>query len=145
MNYYTLEGHLETLCGEQPEYANLRATWQLNKRSCSDVLKSVVIHYPHFSIHDISHAETVVARIEMLLGDRIKTLSPTDTWLLLHASYAHDLGMILRWKQIESAWKEPEFEAFLSSFGNSSDPELRDAIAFIQNPENITSCSSWPL
>ncbi len=102
MNYCTLEGHLDALCREQPEYANLYATWQLNKRSCSDVLKSVVIHYPYFSMHDISHAETVAARIEMLLGDRIETLSPTDTWLLLHASYAHDLGMILQWKQIEN-------------------------------------------
>lgn len=145
MNQYTLEGHLDLLCREQPKYANLYATWQLNKRSCSDMLKSVVIHYPYFSMHDISHAETIVARIEMLLGDRIETLSPTDTWLLLHASYTHDLGMVLQWKQIENMWNEPEFQDFLSSLGNSSDPELRDAAMFIQNPDEVKSTSLWPL
>lgn len=145
MNYYTLERHLDTLCREQPKYANLYATWQLNKRSCSDMLKSVVIHYPYFSMHDISHAETIVSRIEMLLGDRIETLSPTDTWLLLHASYTHDLGMVLQWKQIENVWNESEFQDFLLSLANSSDPELRDAAIFIQNSDNITSTSLWPL
>lgn len=145
MNYYTLEVHLDTLCREQPKYANLYATWQLNKRSCYDMLKSVVIHYPYFSMHDISHAETIVARIEMLLGDRIKTLSPTDTWLLLHACYTHDLGMVLQWKQIENMWNESEFQDFLSSLGNSSDPELRDAAMFIQNPDNKEPTSLWPL
>ncbi len=145
MNKYKLEMHLDTLCREYPEYANLYATWQLNKRSCSDVLKSVVIHYPYFSLHDASHAETVVARIEMLLGKRIETLSPTDTWLLLHAAYAHDLGMILRWQQIENVWDKPEFQSFISNLGNSVDSELRDAAIFLQKPNEMELKALWAL
>ena len=49
----------------------------------------------------------------MLLGDRIKNLSPTDTWLILHAAYTHDLGMLLKMKDLEDAWKSEEFEEFL--------------------------------
>ena len=91
MYEYKLETHLNTLCSQHPRYTNLYSTWTLNKRACSDLLKNVVIHYPHFSMHDASHAETVISNMEMLLGDRIQTLSPTDTWLLLHAGYAHPL------------------------------------------------------
>lgn len=78
MYEYKLEAHLGTLCAQYPRYINLNSTWTLNKRTCSDLLKSVVIRYPHFSMHDASHAEAVVSKMEMLLGSRIQKLSPTD-------------------------------------------------------------------
>ena len=115
MNEYKLDAHLNTLCREHTEYANLYSTWSLNKHICTEILKSVVIHYPHFSMHDVSHAEAIVSKIEMILGNRVQNLSPTDTWLLLHAAYAHDLGMALRWEQIQSIWESSEFQDFLSS------------------------------
>lgn len=145
MNEYKLDAHLEALCHEHPEYANLYSTWSLNKHTCTEVLKSVVIHYPHFSMHDASHAETVVSKIEMLLGERIQNLSPTDTWLLLHAAYAHDLGMVLRWEQIKNVWESPEFQSFISSLSNSPDGELRNAADFIHNMDNISTNPLWPL
>lgn len=80
---YKLESHLNELCTEYPRYISLNSTWTLNKRACSDLLKSVLMHYPHYSLHDASHSEAVLSKMEMLLGDRIKRLSPTDTWLLL--------------------------------------------------------------
>lgn len=145
MRTMKLEAHLERLCGERDEYANLYSTWLLNKRTCSDVLKSVVVHYPHFSMHDASHAETIVSKMEMLLGERVQTLSPTDAWLLLHAAYAHDLGMVMRWEEIESVWKTREFRDFLSSLSRSFDAELRDAAAFVQNRDGAAGDSLWPL
>lgn len=144
MNTQKLSDHLKSLCQDQPEYANLQATWLLNKHTCSDALKSVVINYPHFSMHDASHAEAVISKMEMLLGERIHTLSPTDTWLLLHAAYTHDLGMILSWEQIQILWKTSEFQEFLSSIVNARDRELREAVKFIQD-ENYRNGSLWPL
>ena len=77
MVQYRLESHLEQLCKNYPEYTSLLSTWKLNKETCTDALKTVVASYPHFSLHDISHSEAVITKIEMLLGDRVEKLSPT--------------------------------------------------------------------
>lgn len=142
---YNLDRHLQTCCNEQPEYLNLYSTWNLNKKTCSDALKTVLISYPHFSMHDSSHAETILSCIEMLLGDRISKISPTDTWMLLHAAYAHDLGMILTWKQIESVWESQKFQNFLLSLTETTDNELQNAVLFIRNIKEHSNCSVWPL
>ena len=145
MRKYKLTQHLKELCEQNPEYANLYSTWNLNQRTCSDILKSVVLHYPHFSLHDASHAEAVLSKMEMVLGDRIQNLSPTDTWLLLHAAYAHDLGMVLEWERIETKWKEPDFQDWLADQEKSQDADLRKAIAFIRKTHDLGEEADWPL
>lgn len=145
MYEYKLEAHLNSLCTQYPQYVNLHSTWTLNKCACSDLLKSVVIHYPHFSMHDASHSEAIISNIEMLLGDRIEKLSPTDTWLLLHAAYAHDLGMVIEWGKIKAVWETPEFQNYLFSLTTSTDPDLRKAAEFIQHIEDMSSSQTWPL
>lgn len=145
MYEYKLETHLNTLCAQHQRYINLNSTWTLNKRTCSDLLKSVVIRYPHFSMHDASHAEAVISKMEMLLGSRIQKLSPTDTWLLLHAAYAHDLGMVVQWSAIEAVWKQDAFQHYLVSLEPSSDPDLRDAAAFVRQTHEAGTDRAWPL
>lgn len=98
MDEHNLDRHLKAYCDMHEEYQNLYATWSLNRKSCSEILKNVLLRYPHYSLHDASHAEAILSKIEMLLGDRIEQLSPTDTWLVLHAAYAHDLGMVVQWR-----------------------------------------------
>ena len=127
MTNYSLEGHLKQLCETHPEYTSLLSTWNLSKMACVDALKTIVTSYPHFSLHDISHSEAVITKIEMLLGDRVEILSPTDTWLILHAAYAHDLGMVLKWEDIEKIWKEPKFAQFLQKSMDSLDVDLQKA------------------
>lgn len=138
---YSLEKHLEQLCKEHPEYVSLVSTWNLNKATCADALKTVVASYPHFSLHDVSHAEAVITKIEMLLGDRVEKLSPTDTWLILHAAYAHDLGMVLKWEDIEKIWKEPKFTQFLQHSMESLDTEIckaaKNISALLNHTDNI--------
>lgn len=127
MTNYSLESHLKQLCETHPEYTSLLSTWNLSKMACVDALKTVVTSYPHFSLHDISHSEAVITKIEMLLGDRVERLSPTDTWLILHAAYAHDLGMVLKWEDIEKIWKEQKFAQFLQKSMDSLDVDLQKA------------------
>ena len=129
----SLELHLKTLCDENPEFISLYATWNLNKKTCTEVLKNVVVNYPHFSMHDVTHAEAVVTKIEMLLGERVNKLSPTDTWLILHTAYAHDLGMVLKWEEIEKIWNSRDFLQFLQFCSTSNDSELKEAAIVIQN------------
>ena len=145
MRKYKLTQHLKELSEQNPEYANLYSTWNLNQRTCSDILKNVVLHYPHFSLHDASHAEAVLSKMEMVLGDRIQNLSPTDTWLLLHAAYAHDLGMVLEWERIETKWKEPDFQDWLADQEKSQDADLREAIAFVRKTHDLGKEADWPL
>lgn len=130
--YYTLEKHLKDICEENPEYSNLNSTWNLNKKSCTEMLKNTIISFPHYSMHDCSHAETVISNIERLLGNRIEELSPTDTWMLLHAAYTHDLGMILTWKEIEKNWNSAEFKEYLYKTKYSTDQELKKAAEYLE-------------
>lgn len=143
MNECKLDARLKALCQDHPEYTNLYSTWTLNKRTCTDMLRSVVIRYPHFSMHDASHAEAVVSKMEMLLGERIQNLSPTDIWLLLHAAYAHDLGMIVRWTEIKSVWEQPDFQSFLASLSTSADSEVRKAAQFLQQGSKTPDEPVW--
>ena len=143
MNECKLDARLKSLCQDYPEYTNLYSTWTLNKRTCTDMLSSVVIRYPHFSMHDSSHAEAVVSKMEMLLGKRVNNLSPTDIWLLLHAAYAHDLGMVVQWAEIQSVWERPDFQAFLTSLSTSTDLEVREAAQFIQKSSETPDKPVW--
>lgn len=145
MDTYKLDQHLKELCNQNERYLNLYSTWTLNKRTCSDLLKNVVIHYPHFSMHDASHADTVLSRIEMLLGPRVHHLSPTDTWLILHAAYTHDLGMVVEWKSIEAKWSEKDFQDTLSYLETLQDEDLYNAIQFVRATHDLTKEHFWPL
>lgn len=142
---YKLETCLAALCQKYPQYEDLQATWILNKRICSDALKGIILRYPHFSMHDTSHAEAVISKIEMILGERIASLSPTDMWLLLHAAYTHDLGMVIFWDEITKLWGQPEFQVHLDNLTSSTDNELRKAAEFIRKKDDITEIPSWPL
>ena len=145
MYSYKLEDHLKSLCEQNKLYENLYSTWTLNKRTCSDLLKNVVIQYPHFSMHDASHADTVISNMEMLLGERVKRLSPTDTWLLLHAAYAHDLGMVVEWKAIEAVWTQESFQEELDRLETLPDNDLRKAVQFVRSIHNLEQEKTWPL
>ena len=145
MDAYKLDEHLKYLCDQHKRYENLYSTWTLNKKTCSELLKDVVIQYPHFSMHDASHAEAVIAKMEMLLGDRVRTLSPTDTWLLLHAAYAHDLGMVVQWKDIEARWKDENFQDELARLETLQDEDLRKAVQFVRSAHDLKVENTWPL
>lgn len=142
---YKLDRHLKDWCDNHTEYENLYATWSLNKKTCTETLKNVVVNYPHFSMHDASHSEAVIAKMEMLLGERVDKLSPTDTWLLLHAAYTHDLGMILTWDDVQKIWPTTEFQAFLTSLLQSEDQDLRRAAQYVQSNEAHKDDLTWPL
>ena len=131
----SLDMHLKMYCDANKEYQNLYSTWSLNKKTCTEALKTVLIRYPHFSMHDSSHAEAILSKIEMLLGDRINTLSPTDTWLILNAAYAHDLGMIVKWEEIQKLWNCSEFQEYLKTLKSSEDTDLREAAVWIEKDD----------
>lgn len=147
---YKLEQHLVEICNSNATYANLLSVWNINKKMCQDVLSTVVMNYPHYTKHDISHCEAIITNIEMLLGEEaIKALSPTDTWLLLHAAYLHDIGMVIECKKIEKNWESKEFQDYLHELENSSDDTLAQNAQFINSLGDKLSkkedVMSWPV
>ena len=75
----------------------------------------------------------------MLLGDRIEQLSPTDTWLVLHAAYAHDLGMVVQWRELQEAWSTPKFKEYLDLLTESEDKDLREAVLWLRQMEKMAT------
>lgn len=145
---YKLETHLKVLCEENSEYENLNSAWILGKRSYRNILNTIQHNYPHYSLHDESHSESIITNIEMLLGEeRIKKLSPTDTWLILNSAYLHDFGMALLYKNVEMAWNSKEFTDYLHRLTEVHNQELREAAKYIVDfKKNINDIENeWPL
>lgn len=145
---YKLETHLNKICESNDEYKNLCSSWELSKKTYKQILRNVSINYPHYSLHDDSHSESIITNIEMLLGkERIERLSPTDTWLILNCAYLHDFGMALLYSKIEDEWKSDEFQDFLKESEESYDINLSEACKYINNfKNNINNVeNTWPL
>lgn len=147
---YKLEQHLAEICNSNATYTNLLSVWNINKKICQDALSAVVMNYPHYTRHDVSHCEAIITNMEMLLGEEnIKNLSPTDTWLLLHAAYLHDIGMVTECKRIEENWESKEFQDYLREAENSSDEGLAENAkfinSFVKNCEKEETVIAWPV
>lgn len=147
---YKLEQHLTEICNSRATYKNLLSVWNINKKTCQDVLNTVIMNYPHYTNHDVSHCEAIITNIEMLLGEKaIRTLSPTDTWLLLHAAYLHDIGMVIECKKIEQNWESKEFQEYLHEMEDSNDDTMAKNARFINSLGNKLgkkeNVPSWPV
>lgn len=95
----------------QEEENFLYTQWRMSKTFVPKV-QAVIAHiFPHFSLHDDSHSETILNRIESFIGvDELKKLSTTDIWLMLSAAYYHDLGMAVMAKDIEEIFADKKFK-----------------------------------
>ena len=147
---YKLEQHLNDICKENQEYGDLLATWNINKKSYTEALRPITQNYPHYTEHGAAHSEAIIANIELLLGeDKIKKLSPTDTWLILQAAYLHDIGMSLMYDRIEKEWETEEFQEYLTELLKSSDSFLQEAaIYLLELKEKLKAADfekNWPL
>ena len=124
----TIEEQLETYtrCRNATErHKCLWHAWNHNKRWLIQLLEWVMPSFPTYSKHDVSHAETVIHNIEMLMGENvIKNLSASDCFLILHVIYIHDIGMCITSEYRKELMDRPEFINFLREC--RSDPILRE-------------------
>lgn len=135
MNHYTLERHLEEVCRLDRKFELLDSVWKLNKKTLISALSAVTFNFPHYSLHESSHSETIIINIESFLGeDRIRKLEPTDTWLILMAAYSHDIGMIILQKTIEESLAKNTLQEYLTSLiEQSRDKDLKEAASLLLN------------
>lgn len=151
----SLEHHLKLICEGDPKYSKLHATWELDKRVFKDVLIAINYNYPHFSMHEISHSESIINKIEMVLGEkRIAQLGPTETWMILQSAQVHDFGMVLRNDYVKEIWRGEDFQSFLElTMKSSLDSDLKNAANFIytttykntHSNDSYTSEKDWPV
>lgn len=70
--------------------------WELAKDYIPQTLNTISHYFPHYSLHDATHSETILNNIELIIGHEvISKLSTVDLWFLLTAAYYHDLGMVV--------------------------------------------------
>ena len=88
--------------------------WETAKKYVPSVLSMISNVFPHFSLHDESHSETILENIHRILGDeQIKKLSATDIWMLLFSAYFHDIGMFVSKEDISVLIKNEDFIKFV--------------------------------
>ena len=144
----SIEKQLQKIASENHEYNELWATWNLNKKTLEPILSAIIKDYPHYSLHDHSHSESILLNIERILGNNnIEKLSPTDLWLLLHVSYLHDFGMVILDSKINEFWSKHEFQDFLIEQSESTDVDAQKAANIILKfgKNNEEYCNTWPL
>lgn len=88
--------------------------WMLARDYVPKVQSVITQTFPHYSLHDRTHSETILNCIVRVLGqEAIEKLGPVDLWLLLAAAYYHDLGMAVYGEEVVSSFQNEEFLYFV--------------------------------
>lgn len=129
----TIERHLELLYfsnthhGER--YEILWHAWCNNKRWLVQLLQTTLSSFPTYSKHDESHASTVLTNIEMILGEkRIRELSASDCFMILHTVYIHDIGMVITHTDRENIVKNEKFLEMVEQLAKENDFVFQKAV-----------------
>lgn len=117
--YSECENHTE-------RHETLWHEWNHNKRWLAQIQQMILPSFPSYSKHDVSHSESVMHNIEMLMGEEnIKSLSATDCFVILHTVYIHDIGMIITHKDRQNIMKNEKFHEFLEYQMLQNDDNLK--------------------
>jgi hypothetical protein len=122
--------HLNAVSGDHQQLRSLLSQWNFDRELIPKALQNISTIFPHFSRHDVSHSMQILINIERLLGESLKSLTATDTWLILEAAYWHDVGMLVTSDDIVQDMRSAEFKRYLNEIASQSDHELQ---AFAQS------------
>lgn len=141
-----IERALQRHCQIAPQYQTLLAQWTFDKQLVAGALKSVPITFPHYSLHDDSHSDTILRQIARILGSkRLERLSPTDLWLLLEAAYHHDIGMVVPEQTMQAWWSSQEFDEFLERIKAHPDKDIQHAAQLLnKRTGGVAKTTNWP-
>ncbi|MCI8946884.1 MAG: hypothetical protein HFI91_07460 [Lachnospiraceae bacterium] len=102
--------------------------WNQNKRWLAQLLEWTLPSFQTFSYHNATHSESVLYNIERLLGEeRIKKLSATDCFMLLHVAYMHDVGMSISSAERQSMVQDNKFIDMIEHLETEGDSDMRRA------------------
>lgn len=128
---YTIEYHLKMFAESEKtteRHQVLWHTWNQNKRWLSQILEWTLSSFQTYSYHNASHAESVLHNIERLLGEeRIRQLSASDAFMLLHVAYMHDVGMSISVSEREGMMQDDQFLEMVERLLMEGDADMRKA------------------
>lgn len=126
MNY--IEKILDKKTTENPEGRKYFKQWEIAKDYLPQYLQLVGHVFPHYSLHDTSHSETILNNIIKILGTEvIEQFSIVDLWLLLSAAYYHDCGMVISGnEEIDFLEKESDFIEYVRKIQNDKQSSMHD-------------------
>lgn len=108
--------HLEKILYEKTKDTQseiLFAQWNYDKKVIPSALNAVSSLFPHYSLHDETHSITIINNIVRVLGiENIEKLSAIDIWLILEASYSHDIGMVVTSEELIESLQSSDFIKF---------------------------------
>lgn len=102
--------------------------WRQNKSWLIRLLELTLASFPGYSQHNASHAEAVLHNIERILGERrIRELSATDCFAILHTVYVHDIGMAILAADRKKIVLSDEFVDMVDELSVGADDDLKKA------------------
>lgn len=101
--------------------------WQMARDYVPQVLDTISQVFPHYSMHDRTHSETIINIIGRIVG--IKTLekmSSIDLWMMLCAAFYHDVGMAVFSNEKVDFFQDEKFIDFLKTIQSTESSPLHE-------------------
>ena len=112
----------------------LYSLWVAHRETLRLQLTATSQMFLAFSDHGPNHSQSIVDIIGKLLGERVKCLSATDTWMLLECAYRHDVGMFVTYNEVREFILSDDYRDQLFRLRDSEDEQLRRAALSLISP-----------
>ena len=101
--------------------------WQMAKDYVPQVLNTISQVFPHYSLHDRTHSETIIYIIGRIVGLKtLEKMSSIDLWMILCAAYYHDVGMAVYSNEKIDFFQDEKFIEFLKTIQSTESSSLHD-------------------
>lgn len=101
--------------------------WQVAKDYIPQVLSTITQVFPHYSLHDYTHSESIINNIGRIVGlNTLERMSSIDLWLILTASFYHDIGMAVFSNEKIGLFQTQDFIDFLNTCQSEESSPLYD-------------------
>ncbi|MBQ8020048.1 MAG: hypothetical protein IJ263_06575, partial [Paludibacteraceae bacterium] len=101
--------------------------WQMAKDYVPQVLNTISQVFPHYSLHDRTHSETIIYIIGRIVGLKtLEKMSSIDLWMILCAAYYHDVGMAVYSNEEIDFFQDEKFIEFLKTIQSTESSSLHD-------------------
>ena len=99
--------------------------WQIAKEYVPQVLGVISQVFPHYSLHDSTHSDTIINDIGRIVGiETLEKMSAIDLWLILSAAYYHDIGMSIFGIEKKEIFQSEDFSCFIKEIQENRNSPL---------------------
>lgn len=114
--------------------------WSAAKYYIFQVLDIVSHTFPHYSMHDKTHADSILKNIVRIVGRPTleEHFSAIDIWLMLMAAYYHDCGMaVFAADKLDAFKKDSAFVKYVISIQENKQSSLNEYAQYLEIKNNI--------